>query len=184
MFASLHANAERHPAQGSTPTNGSRHRPLQRYFAGFQSLCGVPDNTSFEGFWTSAWRLSLSCLVLCGTLQNRLLPNDGHRRIAQRIDVDGAAYGLHGHKLAGRAFNRFRLFNWFSHIVKIAPVIHACCSRRWRPELLLRIRRHRQCNVGQQQSSISRSSHTSKSRYFQHLSSVVVCSILTTVTRL
>ena len=28
------------------------------------------------------------------------------RRIAQRIDVDDAAYRLHGQKLAGRAFSR------------------------------------------------------------------------------
>ena len=49
------------------------------------------------------------CLVLYDTLQHRLLPavNDSQRRITQRIDdVDGAAYRLHGQKLAGIAFNR------------------------------------------------------------------------------
>ena len=52
------------------------------------------------------------CLVLCGTLQNRLLSDDGHRRITQRIDVDGAAYRLHGQKLAGRASKWFRMPDW------------------------------------------------------------------------
>ena len=47
----------------------------------------------------------LSCTILCRTAFYRL-SNDGQRRIAQRIDVDGAPYKPHGQKLAGRAFNR------------------------------------------------------------------------------
>ena len=34
------------------------------------------------------------------------LSNDSQRHITQRIDVDGAAYRLHGQKLAGIVFNR------------------------------------------------------------------------------
>ena len=48
---------------------------------------------------------SLVLLVLCRTAFCRL-SNDGQRRIAQRIDVNGAAYRPHGQKLTGRAFNR------------------------------------------------------------------------------
>ena len=48
----------------------------------------------------------LSCTILCSTAFCRL-SNDSQRRITQRIDdVDGAAYRLHGQKLAGIAFNR------------------------------------------------------------------------------
>ena len=54
--------------------------------------------------------LLLPCLVLYDTLQQRLsvagCQNDSQRRITQMIDVDGAAYRLHGQKLAGIAFNR------------------------------------------------------------------------------
>ena len=47
-----------------------------------------------------------SCTILCSTAFCRL-SNDSQRRITQRIDdVDGAAYRLHGQKLAGIAFNR------------------------------------------------------------------------------
>ena len=49
--------------------------------------------------------LVLSCTILCSTAFCRL-SNDSQRRITQRIDVDGAAYSLHGQKLAGIAFNR------------------------------------------------------------------------------
>ena len=49
-------------------------------------------------------RLVLSCMILCSTAFCRL-SNDSQRRITQRIDVDGAAYRLHGQKLAGIAFN-------------------------------------------------------------------------------
>ena len=50
--------------------------------------------------------LVLSCTILCSTAFCRL-SNDSQRRITQRIDdVDGAAYRLHGQKLAGIAFNR------------------------------------------------------------------------------
>ena len=49
--------------------------------------------------------LVLSCTILCSTAFCRL-SNDSQRRITQRIDdVDGAAYRLHGQKLAG-TFNR------------------------------------------------------------------------------
>ena len=41
-------------------------------------------------------------MVLCRTASCRL-SNDGQRRIAERIDVDG---GLHTTRLAGRAFIR------------------------------------------------------------------------------
>ena len=44
-------------------------------------------------------------MILCSTAFCRL-SNDSQRRITQRIDVDGAAYRLHGQKLAGIAFNR------------------------------------------------------------------------------
>ena len=54
-------------------------------------------------FMTSC--LVLSSVVLCRTAFCRLSV-DGQRRIAQRIDVDDAAYRPHGQKLAGRAFNR------------------------------------------------------------------------------
>ena len=48
----------------------------------------------------------LSCTILCSTAFC-WLSNDSQRRITQRIDdVDGAAYRLHGQKLAGIAFNR------------------------------------------------------------------------------
>ena len=47
----------------------------------------------------------LSCKILCSTAFCRL-SNDIQRRITQRIDIDGAAYRLHGQKLAGRAFSR------------------------------------------------------------------------------
>ena len=47
--------------------------------------------------------------MLCRTVFCRL-SNDGQRRIAQRIDEDGAAYRphgqTHGQKLTGSAFNR------------------------------------------------------------------------------
>ena len=46
----------------------------------------------------------LSCTILCSTAFCRL-SNDSQRRITQRLDVDGAAYRLHGQKLAGIAFN-------------------------------------------------------------------------------
>ena len=49
--------------------------------------------------------LVLSCTILCSTAFCRL-SNDSQRRITQRIDIDGAAYRLHGQKLAGRAFSR------------------------------------------------------------------------------
>ena len=49
--------------------------------------------------------LVLSCTILCSTAFCRL-SNDSQRRITQMIDVDGAAYRLHGQKLAGIAFNR------------------------------------------------------------------------------
>ena len=51
--------------------------------------------------------LVLSCTILCSTTFCRL-SNDSQRRITQRIDIyiDGAAYRLHGQKLAGRAFSR------------------------------------------------------------------------------
>ena len=49
--------------------------------------------------------LVLSCTILCSTAFCRL-SNDSQRRITQMIDVDGAAYILHGQKLAGIAFNR------------------------------------------------------------------------------
>ena len=49
--------------------------------------------------------LVLPCVVLCRTAFCRL-SDDGQRRIAQRIDIDGAAYRLHGQKLAGMASNR------------------------------------------------------------------------------
>ena len=48
--------------------------------------------------------LFLSCTILCSTAFCRL-SNDSQRRITQRIDIDGAAYRLHGQKLAGRAFS-------------------------------------------------------------------------------
>ena len=51
------------------------------------------------------YRLVLSCKILCSTAFCRL-SNDIQRRITQRIDIDGAAYRLHGQKLAGRAFSR------------------------------------------------------------------------------
>ena len=47
----------------------------------------------------------VSCTILCSTAFCRL-SNDSQRRITQRIDIDGAAYRLHGQKLAGRAFSR------------------------------------------------------------------------------
>ena len=43
-------------------------------------------------------------LVLCRTAFCRQ-SNDGQRRIAQRIDVDGAAYRPHDQKLSGDAVN-------------------------------------------------------------------------------
>ena len=43
--------------------------------------------------------LVLSCTILCSTAFCRL-SNDSQRRITQRIDIDGAAYRLHGQKLA------------------------------------------------------------------------------------
>ena len=55
---------------------------------------------------SEAWPcLVLSCKILCSTAFCRL-SNDIQRRITQRIDIDGAAYRLHGQKLAGRAFDR------------------------------------------------------------------------------
>ena len=64
-------------------------------------------------FWlcvsVAVWFLSclvLSCTILGSTAFCRL-SNDSQRLITQRIDdVDGAAYRLHGQKLAGIAFNR------------------------------------------------------------------------------
>ena len=44
-------------------------------------------------------------MILCRTAFCRL-SNDSQRGITQRIDIDGAAYRLHGQKLAGIAFNR------------------------------------------------------------------------------
>ena len=54
----------------------------------------------------TALALHLSCTILCSTAFCRL-SNDSQRRITQRTDdVDGAAYRLHGQKLAGIVFNR------------------------------------------------------------------------------
>ena len=56
-------------------------------------------------WWTCESYLVLYCTILCSTAFCRL-SNDSQRRITPRIGVDGAAYRLHGQKLAGIAFNR------------------------------------------------------------------------------
>ena len=67
--------------------------------------------------------LVLSCTILCSTAFCRL-SNDSQRLITQRIDVDGAAYRLHGHKLAGIAFNR----EW-NNVGETASAAAAHCSK-------------------------------------------------------
>ena len=55
-----------------------------------------------DGEVSSSKSFFLSCTILCSTAFCRL-SNDSQRRITQGIDVDGAAYRLHGQKLAGIA---------------------------------------------------------------------------------
>ena len=54
---------------------------------------------------TLSHRPNRTCAVHDSVVAFCLLSNDSKRRITQTIDVDGAAYRLHGQKLAGIAFN-------------------------------------------------------------------------------
>ena len=65
----------------------------------------VQPNRRSRSSLTVPESLVLSCTILCSTAFC-LLSNDSQRRITQRIDIDGAAYRLHGQKLAGMAFSR------------------------------------------------------------------------------
>ena len=84
-------------------SSGRGHSRARIFFSNDRQI-----NKNFKLIFLSIFllhHLVLSCTILCSTAFCRL-SNDSQRRITQtpRIDIDGAAYRLHGQKLAGRAF--------------------------------------------------------------------------------
>ena len=87
------------------------HKPYNEYplkvevHSRYMVQLQVQPNRRSRSSLTVPESLVLSCTILCSTAFC-LLSNDSQRRITQRIDIDGAAYRLHGQKLAGMAFSR------------------------------------------------------------------------------